>query len=302
MTEPYIKFVTQTKQILNQLSQKYYESNIPFYKKSEMQIPPSPSFRKQPDVDRKWYLSNAPFNGFVMQSFKTPIPPDVLTTQIVGTIRNINDLTSKYIDGMQHYVENGGIASADSNLTPGLVTYLSRLNIPSENIKILSDKHVQLYYDGYTPVEASGLTSPLWQYDLLLTLSDLSDLLKKIEKFPEASNDNDLREQFYATWKELLQMVLGKSNVDEFEDKSFEEIENLIFGGVGTTDLLDNKLKDILDPNKISNEKLQSWQYQIEQKEKKLKDIANQITPASKAYCFISNDEKYYWIPQQLLP
>ena len=56
------------------------------------------------------------------------------------------------------------------------------------------------------------------------------------------------------------------------------------------------------DSDLISAQTLRSWAMDIDKKQKLLVEIFNQLTPDMAKYTFESNEERYYWIPVDLLP
>lgn len=302
MTAAYVKFVEQTKQILNLLAQNYYRKNLDFAKKAGWEITAAPVFLPQTS-DRKHYLSNSPFNGFIMQSFNSTIPPAKLTAEIVKTLSCINDSTNLVIEEAQKLIENGNLGQDGNKVKSGTLTYLSSMNIAPDNIKHLAEKHAQLYYEGLSAMNTKQLSYPVWKFELLYTQKDLGELINSMDRMQYVDDDTELRENFDKVWRELLKGHLGKSpSSDELEDKSLGDIEKLVFGCVGTTPILTMKLGDLKNKDKISIKELHGWAMEIDKKQKILARIFNQTTPDVAKYTFDSNEERYYWIPQSLLP
>jgi hypothetical protein len=297
----YVSFVKQSKEILNALEGKYYQKNVEKFKDAKIKVL-APSMPKQ-SVDRKWYLDHAPFNGFVWSQYNSTLPGKELTKEIVESMKSIDSYTSKYLDGMQKVVENGDISSIDSATYSGLLTYLAKMDITSENIKILADKHVQLYYEGYSSNSVKQLSFDVWQNELLFSMYELSELIQDISKIPYAQEQSEIRERFVNAWKDMLKAHLGHNpSVDEFENMTLAEIELKLFGAVGSTPFLDMKVQDFLKPNKIKDPELMEWIDKIAASEERLNEIYNQTTQKSKYYSFDSNGIRYFWIPQSILP
>ena len=297
----YSNFLKQTKGILNVLSLNFYDRDSKKMKGSGMVLKPAPSGFNQ-DVDRKWSLVNAPFPACVMQAkLNEQIPPPVLTANIVKTIKTLNDSTNQGIKTLQEFYESGDFQGKE--ITNGQLTFLARLDISPRNLKILADKHVQLYYEGYSFPTNKKLKAPVWQNEILCSTDDLFKIVKVLDKLVDASlNESQLRDNFIDAWKEILRPIIGEQKRSDFEDISLEEAERLVFGGVGSTELLDHKLKDFRDPTKVSTVDLRVFTGEISKKHKLLTNISNGVSRDVQKYIWTSNELKYYWIPQRLLP
>ncbi len=297
----YSNFLKQSKAILNVLSLSFYDRDSKKMKASGVILKPAPSGFNQ-DVDRKWSLVNAPFPSCVMQAkMNEQIPPPVLTANIVKMIKTLNDSTNEGIKTMQEFVESGDFQGKE--ITNGQLTFLARLDISPRNLQILADKHVQLYYEGYSFPTNKKLKAPVWQNEILCSNDDLFNIVKVLGNLVDASkNESELRDNFIEAWKQTLRPIIGEQKRSEVEDMSLEEAERLIFGGVGSTELLDHKLKDFRDPTKVSTIDLRVFAGEISKKHKRLSDIFNGVTKEVQKYIWTSNELKYYWIPQRFLP
>jgi hypothetical protein len=306
-TKPYFDFLKQTENIINALAGKYYQRNKVLAEQLGIPVeaPVGPTLLSY-NIDRKWELKNSPMISFVMQpKAGTSLTQNILKKEVVQAIYNIKDTTDDLMNAIQTLSETGGLNTLLKGSGGGLMTYLSRLNIPTDNLKILADEHYQLYYKGFTAYSTKGLTNPLWQYDLLYSRDELNRVVNYIEMLPNASTITDLRNCFFTAWIEILKSELGgqRKSTNELENMGFDEIEELVFGGVGSTDLLNNKLRDIKDPAKIPDKELIIWQNNIDKRLKKLKNILNTTQTTVEIYSFLSSsEERFFWIPQTFLP
>jgi hypothetical protein len=203
---------------------------------------------------------------------------------------------------MQTTIETGGLDSQTP--TNMQLAYLSRMEgIPIANLRVLAEKHVQLFYEGYTSMDSKLLTNPIWQYEVLCTNSDLAEIIAILEKIDDQStNETELRENFVNAWKGILKSNIGELKVNT-ENMSIREMEVLLFGSVGTTPLLDYKLGDFQDPSKISLKQLREFKNSVSKNKALLKIIWDGVNESlRKKHEWISNEQKLYWIPQYLLP
>jgi hypothetical protein len=298
----YMTFLKDNKAILNALSLKFYNRDSKKFQSSGAIFKPAPGPWSQ-DNDRRWSLDNAPFPGCVMQAkMNEQIPPKVLTSQVVKTITSMNDSANDHIKTMQEFMESGDFQGKE--ITNGQLTFLARLDISPQTLQILADKHVQLFYPGYSFPSNKNLKEPVWQNEILCTTDDMYKIVHVLAKLVDNSkNESELRDNFIDAWKGILRPIIGEQNRSEFEEMRLEEVERLAFGGVGTTKLLDHKLKDFRDPTKVSQVDLRVFTREIENSYKILNSIYQGVRKDLKdKYIWESNDNKYYWIPERLFP
>ena len=189
----------------------------------------------------------------------------------------------------------------DSTQSSPFWNYLAKMGVPPENLGILKSEHYQIYSKGYTALERKGLSYPLWEYQLFYTLDDLHDLKSSITKLINARTGDERREKFVEAWKTLLKGHIGNLGVEEIENKYVEELEKLVFGLPGTSEFLRLRLRDLSDPAKLSDGELDRWITRIQSNLKRIENIYNGV-PAFAEYSFLSNDQRYFWIPQSFLP
>jgi len=298
----YEDFTTQSKEIMNALQQKFYVADVDFaHKTRKFQAKPAPSWIP-PSTERRWAMKNEVFPGSIRYCYNNMLPPKELTNEIVNTIVSLDSTNNVGISTLQEYFETGDLKSEE--VTNTQLTYLSRLkSIPEQNLQILADQHVQLFYEGFSPVNTKLLTTDLWQYDLLLDVDDFSNMLSYFKAIEELSNnETELRQNFITTWKGILNLVLGEKKAMNVENMTLREIEQRVFGAVGTTKLLDYALVDFENPTKIPRKDLMELKQSISQKRKLLESIFEGVAAVSKKYTWISNERKYFWIPQTMLP
>jgi hypothetical protein len=301
-TDCYSKFWVQTKNILNTLGGNLYR-----YSKQTAEAmgatKPAPYLPDHYDQNFKLVLQNSPMKvGFLMFSkIGGTIPQATMQKEIVQAINGINDSTNTMLSQAQRLTEEGGL----KNISGALLTYLTTLDIPVENLKLLADEHAQVYYEGWTSNTVKSMSQSPWQFDLLFSNDELSDLVSKINKLSiEGSPTNsELRTYFHDAWIQLLKDHFG-GNISnkEMEDMQLSELETLVFGAVGSTPLLNLHVRDIQDPALMKDADLISWTDKIDKKRIKLSKISSMI-PGHENYSFITiHEERFFWIPQSLLP
>ena len=302
-SKDYINFISQSRHILSQLAGRYYQDNIPTAKALGIQASPPELSKPIPYKDNlRINVIHSPFRtGFIMPTpLGKVLSSSTLKDETTNAIYALNDSTNSKIDKTQSLLERGGV----DNIDEGLLTYLTSLGIPPENLNLLADEHAQLYFVGFTSKTVKNARYPVWQFDLLYSNEELQKIVQYVNLLSEEANKDNyqLREAFYIAWIEILKSHIGSTKLNkEIEDMKIGEIEALVFGAVGTTPLLQHSLKEIKDKAIISDIELHKWLFEIDKKKQKLNNIAN-MTSDAKIYSFTSHDDRFFWIPQKLLP
>ncbi len=300
LTPEFKGFQDQCKVLMNAVSQYQYKKGVNMAKSAGMPVPPAPQWGI--DTERRFFMNNPIYPGFIRYCYNSSLAPAEVTKEITNCMKNLDVSNTDGIKTMQTFVETGGLKTeAPTNMQ---LAYLSRMeNIPMANLRILAENHVQLYYEGYTSTDSKLLSHPVWQYEILCTSDDLHDIINYLEKIDDQDgNDTDLRESFVNAWSVILKSTLGELK-ENAENMTVAELEILLFGSVGTTPLLEYKLGDFLDPSKISIKQLRDFKISISQNKRILKYIYEGVNESlKKKYEWISNERKFFWIPQYLLP
>ena len=96
---------------------------------------------------------------------------------------------------------------------------------------------------------------------------------------------------------------MGEISDQQADTLTIEQMERKIYGLPGKSKFLNLRLKDLIDPEKISDVQLINWQREIDHKGIKLEKISQASGPEADSYRNNdSNGKIYYWIPQSLLP
>ena len=199
---------------------------------------------------------------------------------------------------------NDAIKTESNDLGPG-VTYLlaTTKNLSPKQIQMLANDRYQMYITGYTPLKVQGLNSNLWEFDLFLTADEFSEIRSKMNKLVEARNSVVRSKSLKAAWTQLLKAHAGSLSDEEVLEKTIGETEQMVFGLPGTSDFLKIRIQDLDDLAKIDNIALTKWASLIENKLKRLDQIYGNINGLWDEYSFLSNNkDRYFYIPQSLLP
>lgn len=216
----------------------------------------------------------------------------LITDQIVMEGSNVGRATEKSVtQEANKYV---------SSYTPSVLNMLGDMNISDEQLHILCDEKYQFYMEGYSPYQIQGSEYPLYQNVLFLTRLELAQLIIKFDALLNANTGFTRRRKMKDAWVELLKQHIGGLSRNEIEEMTMEQINERVFGLPGSSSMLsDVKLKDITDQAVINDNMFQQYVVQIERKHNLLDKIYNKD---NYEYSFSSNDQKYYWIAENLLP
>lgn len=262
------------------------------------------------DNNRKM-LTNSPKIGRIVYADKDSyIDPAIIETEIREIIDATNKMTEdvlsiaarvfdqgdRVIDAIEEekppseYVDTYG---------PAVRRFINRIGIPQENLDIVKRKRYQMYLPGYTAMQVKGQTHPLFKKVLLLTKEELANLVIDFGKLLN-SQDKNQRKAMQNSWLTLLKKNIGGTD-EELLNLTMEEINMKVFGipGSSSSMLRSLRLKDITEKSKLSHDEFGKYRTMIEKKQYNLKRIFNQD---NYEYSFMSNDQLYYWILEDLLP
>ena len=311
-TTPYYSFTSQMKLILIKVNQNQYLNSLKMANPMQQQLV-APETDILPDRKKRLYCSEHPyiFGGVYYCDAKTSLPADTLKKKIVTSIKAINDSTNRLLDIVNCVINGGGSianclglkseGSQSFNPEAPFWKYISKISMPAKNLEILISERYQIYSKGFAPQKQASLKNPLWQYELFYTSDEIYELSRSFNALVNGRTGAERREKFQLAWKTLLKGHIGNINPEEFENMTIEEIEKQVFGLPGTSAFLKLRFRDIDDKAKLSDQELEIWIYKIESNKSKIERIMN-LSKGFEEYSFLSNDQRYFWIPQTFLP
>ena len=260
----------------------------------------------------KFKLNNSPYGGWIigLKDGKT-LPLARLKSEIITFIENVDKNVENLITKVKEVIEGksyiGNAWSSNSNsiyslpLAPGLMGFLRKVGVTPEELTILQTDKYQLYVTGSTTMRIRGQHHPLFKRVLLLDLFDLARLLDSMAKLLDATTGLQIRQKLHTTWFQILKEYLGGSvSEEELNNLTLEQINNKVMGLPGVTSFLAQvRLRDIVDEAIFTEEMVEKYKRRIEFSEGQLRKIFN---AENYKYAFFSNDTKYYWIEEDILP
>lgn len=314
----YASFVAQTKEIALGIQEDLYAKLINIAQKTANKI-------EQPvlmNEGRKYIVkNNATFAQSVFVLPDNKFAPADLKKEIKDAVLESDKFTEYMLKKSNEVVSNGqsmkqvieetkkdlfskqGEATSKyvSSYAPALLLQIADMEgMTDEKIDILCDERYQLSSTGYANVLAKDLTYPLFEPVLFMTSQDLSTMITVMTSLVDASKNDERRKKLKDTWVELLKKHMGNVNTSEFENLTMEQINLKIFGLPYTSEMLKGlKLKDIEDKSIIDDVKLGKW---IDMVSKKIKNLSKKQNISDDDSSFLTNDQRYFWIEQNLLP
>jgi hypothetical protein len=197
--------------------------------------------------------------------------------------------------------------SFDPKKEPSVVvkSYLSGLGLSKIEIADLIESNSSLFLTGFTPFKMKGHNYPLWEKQVLLNTDELYRLVHSLAKTCDNSkNESELRANIAGYFSHMGQNTsIEKKQTLEILELTIEEAQNRAMGLSGSSNLLQYKIKDIYDPTKVSILDLVVFTKEIENSYKILNSIYQGVRKDLKdTYIWVSNGNKYYWIPERLFP
>jgi len=239
-----------------------------------------------------------------------------LKKAIVRAIEKRNDRTNEIITMRNMVLEEGASietatlkvseSSGDDGydqtdaLGAGFLKLMKDAGLTDDQIqKAIQDK-VQIYNEGYSPYTVQNLNNPLYTKVLLYSANEFSDMYSLLTDLVEARNSTQARQKLYDVWVETLGRYLGEIDKAELEEMSLGDIQNMVFGLPGAEGLIKEKtLSEIRDEKELPEKELNAYLYQVKKKWSAFDKIANF---KDYPYTFMTNNKKYYWISEDMIP
>ena len=173
--------------------------------------------------------------------------------------------------------------------------------VDTKKINSIKQKNVPILEEAVGTMRVKGQSHPLFKRVLLLSLQNLGRLIETVEKLSKATSSNQLRQDLYETWLQLLRSYLGTGTSEgELRNLTMEQISEKVVGLPGTSAFLkDIRLRDIPDQRVFSDIRLAGYTQNITRSLRQLYEIFNENNPLQS---FRSNEIKYFWIEEDLLP
>jgi len=163
-----------------------------------------------------------------------------------------------------------------------------------------NDELSQSGLPAYSAMQIEGLKYPIYKQVLFFTKWELGKMLDQFDNLADAYAASSKRQRLKELWLEILQIHFGNDySREKAEQLTFKQINEILFGLPGTSDLLNYNLRDLTDPSVVTDTKFYTYVTDIKNKRNELNKIYNDN---DYEFGFYSYDEHYFWISQDLLP
>ena len=178
-------------------------------------------------------------------------------------------------------------------LSSEIVRWMKNKGFTESQIKILQDEQIKV--SGYSSAKIINPRLDVFDYTVFLTKTEFDELIKDLEIVYRPYSPSR-RKDFQDALKSLALSYVGQSNIDDYE---VDEIMKDILGGVPyvSNSLSGIKVRDIIEPKRLSEFKLDSYMANFKQRLAYFEYIES-----NKIYYFESNGQRYYWIPVDEMP
>ena len=235
----------------------------------------------------------------------SPLPTEMLVSEMDSMIeitqkdieRKINTIAEKYEGIGDKKIDNSKL------IDPSILIYFHSLGmqLPDQNlIKQYMKDNYQFFIKCYASPECDKLSNPVFSRVLFVNEFEMAELKRQFRNLSAETGDaNSLRTALFNTFNQILITYLGEKEAKaSLTTKSQEEVIGMLTGIRKNKGVLSKyTIKDILDSKKVSKEDLQEIQGIFEKKGNKLSEISNDPN-----YKLKSNDEWFYWVPEDALP
>jgi hypothetical protein len=318
--QTYIDFQNQIKGVLQKAADNMYSLDKKVFESVGM------SYAKPQFIENgknTFVLKNYPPLARVVTSpLGGKIDPAVLSNNIKEIIAYSQDYLEKVIEGYKKIIREGQPKSKENSsnnmvvnntvsdtstskytdsYNPGIIQMLRSSGLSDDELRRLCMEKFQLYTKGIAPKQIIGQTYPLFKRNLLLSNTELIQIVNDIHRISEARSNDERRNAVVDAWIGLLNKYYGNENEADLKKMKIEEIQAKVFGLSSSSENVINKytLQDLMDPAKVSNAELLQYLARMEKKYSRLKKIINNKNDPNQFYI----DEKtFYWISEDYLP
>lgn len=241
----------------------------------------------------------APIHGGLIYANKNESFNSVfISRSIRQLIYELGDKHSQLLESMDRLINSVSVNQISNALTPQMSKFLLKAGFDNEMLQILIEKRYQFMIRGYTPLKVNRLNNALYKYVLFLDQDELDDLMNDLEKLLKFNqSDYSKRKNLYETWILLLSSNYGIKK-EEIHKMTVADIISLVSDLPSQTELLSQyAFTDIMDRAKMNDYDFNALINLISNKLDQLRRLNG-----NSEFFYLSNDQRFYWIPQEYLP
>jgi hypothetical protein len=257
-------------------------------------------------------LDNYPLGATIVTAGEgSTTNPDILKERIIIQLEASQSYLQKQLDIIESFIMGGSQISDEirnvdesilyNSIGPGIVNQLREMGIDEEMFEIMASERVQIFQKGYAPIQLKTGQYPLFRRTLFVTEGDLVALIDSFRKLSTALNSGDARINMQNAWKEILQTYLVELPGD-LSTFNFDAIRRHIWGVGNPSSVLNSfTYAQLNNHTEVTDDIINEYKFETERSLITLGRIKSNVEEQIK-YSFLSNNIRYYYIPEDLLP
>ncbi len=313
----YENFATQLKDIIIQASKIIARQAEEALAVSGEVVRMEPSLTPTPDFFKVKldYPVKSPVAGYIMfaensSAIRTASQLQESASGMLKELREkssatLQSLDAKVIGVGPRDVEGQAISSMLGDIVKTFKTQQERESF----IQLVKSKNFQFFVEGYTPIKQNGTGYEYYDYALLLTALELSEITlfvkkeildKSMEEGPQI-----VRENIVTAYKKIMREHVGSERLTEEEmmGKTPAEVIEMLTGIPSSSKLLQEyTLRDLEDPAVVSDDQIAKIREYFSTKYQALYTLSNGGIVDLIERSFKVAGENYYWVPQSFVP
>ena len=227
------------------------------------------------------------------------IAPVELKREIQALIEAIDENQEVVLEGMDSKLKSIG---KGPKMNQAMWLFLNRMKgFDKDLLSKAAFENLQLFINGYTSLSTKGLSKPLYNYQVLVNNYEVFELQSTLRDLRGLDMPtSELRKVLINSYKEILFQHYGREEGSrKYQSATIGDIMDLVTGLTTRSTLLnDYRIADLEDRSKVDGRRLAVIVRYVKNKLNRLEEHVIE----NEEYKFRSNDETYYWLPQEVLP
>ncbi|MFN7846389.1 MAG: type VI secretion system protein TssR domain-containing protein [Bacteroidota bacterium] len=258
----------------------------------------------EPENDNKFVLKFSCIPGEIHVSDEgeaNAFKASVLTKGFLNFIKaqenNLNDYLNAYkentITGRKEELLDENAIQRQKQLA----ALLADAGITGEDVNKLSEQeNFQLFIGAYTSIENKQLANPLLLRTLFMQKTEFGRLIDAFEQIKEATSSNGQRTAVTNAFRQIIYSYKGSMDPKEVSNFNADDIFKLITSLPKTNNkLFQISIKNLEDVKKTSEDDIRVLSQDFNNIARELQKVKK-----SKIYHYDTDDETFYWVPENI--
>jgi len=245
--------------------------------------------------DNKWPLVSA---GYKFADIGMSESASNLEILVEKKIVDFNNLALKNQQDFQKVLDRLQAGNSDgpmgTKVTEDIIRRLKEMGLTDEEIEVMRKSSAAIKLKGYTT--RISRNKEVFATSVFMTKVELDMLIRSLESLNSNSEENK-RLNLQKTLKKLALIYIGQSDCDDMDVDALLEAVNGIGKAMGKSPLNGTSIKNITDPNKVTEVLIDDFIKTIKKDVDKLRKLVN-----DKSCYFTFNGERYYYILVEDMP